>query len=169
MKDLDRKARFQKLKSEFAGGVVGELGKGRSLRRVGMDFLARREHSAQELGRKLKARADETDDVEAVLQQLQQEGLQSDERFTEAYVHHRVNAGVGPLKIRYELRQKGIEDALADACLKPLADEWDDMMQQQRERKYGEVIPAAYAERMKQARFLQNRGFSPESVMRLFR
>jgi regulatory protein len=134
-----------------------------------MDFLARREHSAQELGRKLKARTDKMDDVEAVLQQLQQEGLQSDERFTEAYVHHRVNAGVGPLKIRYELRQKGIDDTLADTCLEPLGDEWDAMMRAQRERKYGLAIPDDYGARMKQARFLQNRGFSPESVMRLFR
>jgi SOS response regulatory protein OraA/RecX len=47
--------------------------------------------------------------------------------------------------------------------------EWDDMMREQRARKYGETIPAGYSERMKQARFLQNRGFSPESVMRLFR
>jgi regulatory protein len=134
-----------------------------------MDFLARREHSQHELRRKLKARADETDDVEAVLQQLVDENLQSDERFTEAYVHHRVNAGVGPFKIRYELRQKGIDDALADACLEPLADEWDDMMHQQRVRKFGDTIPGDYAARMKQARFLQNRGFSPEAVMRLFR
>ena len=173
MKDLDRKAKFQELKSAFEGGVLGEQRKGqrtgRSLRRVAMDFLARREHSAQELGRKLKARSDEMDDVEAVLQQLQQEGLQSDERFTEAYVHHRVNAGVGPLKIRYELRQKGIDDTLADTCLEPLDGEWDAMMRAQRERKYGSAIPADYGARMKQARFLQNRGFSPESVMRLFR
>jgi regulatory protein len=169
VEDLDRKARFQELKAEFAGGVVGEQRKGRSLRRVGMDFLARREHSAQELGRKLKARAGETDDVEAVLQQLQQEGLQSDERFTEAYVHQRVNAGVGPFKIRYELRQKGIDDALADACLEPLVDDWDDLMRAQRLRKFGDTIPGDYAGQMKQARFLQNRGFSPEAVMRLFR
>ena len=169
MGDLDRKARFQELKSEFEGGVVGARGKGRSLRLVAMDFLARREHSAQELERKLKARADETDDVEAVLQQLQQEGLQSDRRFTEAYVHQRVNAGVGPLKIRYELRHRGIDNTLADACLEPLGDEWDDLMHQQRVRKFGATIPADYAGQMKQARFLQNRGFSPEAVMRLFR
>jgi regulatory protein len=95
--------------------------------------------------------------------------LQSDERFTEAYVNHRFNAGVGPLKIRYELRQKGISDLLTDEFLELLSDRWEQLMVQQRERKYGEVIPADYAERMKQARFLQNRGFSPESVMRLFR
>jgi regulatory protein len=136
---------------------------------VGMDFLARREHSRQELRQKMEARADEEDDVEAVLQQLVDESLQSDERFTEAYVHHRVNAGVGPFKIRHELRQKGIDDALAGACLEPLEDEWDDMMRQQRVRKFGDTIPGDYAARMKQARFLQNRGFSPEAVMRLFR
>ena len=148
---------------------MSEGRKGRSLRRVGLDFLARREHSEQELLRKLKARAEDADEAEVVLQQLKDEGLQSDERFTEAYVHHRVNAGIGPLKISYELRQKGIDESFAEAFLEPLADEWDVMMRQQRVRKYGDAIPRDYAERMKQARFLQNRGFSPESVMRLFR
>ena len=148
---------------------MSEGKKGRSLRRIGLEFLARREHSEQELRQKLRARADDVDEVEVVLQQLKGEGLQSNERFTEAYVHHRVNAGIGPLKIHYELRQKGIDESLADTFLEPLAEEWDDMMRRQRVRKYGDVIPGDYAERMKQARFLQNRGFSPESVMRLFR
>ena len=141
----------------------------RSLRNMAMDFLARREHSEQELRRKLTARADDVDEVEVALQQLKDEGLQSDERFTEAYVHHRVNAGIGPVKIRYELRQKGIDEALAEIFLQAMEGEWDDMMREQRARKYGETIHAGYSERMKQARFLQNRGFSPESVMRLFR
>jgi regulatory protein len=170
VEDLDKKTRFEELKLEFEGGVVcKQKKKGRSVRRIAMDFLARREHSEQELLKKLKARADDADEVQAVLQKLKGEGLQSDERFTEAYVHHRVNAGIGPLKIRYELRQKGIDESLAETFLEHLAEEWDDMMRAQRERKYGEVIPADYGARMKQARFLQNRGFSPESVMRLFR
>jgi regulatory protein len=169
VKDLDKKTRFQKLKLEFEGSVVGEQKKGRSLRRIAMDFLARREHSEQELRRKLNARASDDGAVDEVLSQLKDEGLQSDERFTEAYVHHRINAGIGPMKLSYELRQKGIDESLADAALEPLDNQWESMMRRQRERKYGEVIPADYAERMKQARFLQNRGFSPESVMRLFR
>ncbi|MCG6888941.1 MAG: recombination regulator RecX [Gammaproteobacteria bacterium] len=148
---------------------MSEGKKGRSLRRIALDFLARREHSEQELRQKLEARADDVDEVEAVLQKLKDEGLQSDERFTEAYVHHRVNAGIGPLKIRYELRQKDIDESLSDAILEPMAEQWEHMMREQRGRKYGDSIPADYAERMKQARFLQNRGFSPESVMRLFR
>jgi len=139
------------------------------LRRIALDFLARREHSQQELRQKLNARNDDAEAVEAVLLQLGDERLQSDERFTESYVNHRFNAGIGPLKIRYELRQKGVDDLLVDSFLEPLADEWEQLMRQQRVRKFGEILPDDYAARMKQARFLQNRGFSPESVMRLFR
>jgi regulatory protein len=139
------------------------------IRKKAMDLLARREHSEQELRQKLKSREYEADAIDQVLQELKSDRLQSDERFTEAYVNHRFNAGVGPLKIRYELRQKGISNLLADEFLELLSDRWDQLMVQQRVRKYGEAIPADYAERMKQARFLQNRGFSPESVMRLFR
>ncbi len=139
------------------------------IRKKAMDLLARREHSAQELRQKLITREYNADEIEDVLQALKFDGLQSDLRFTESYVNHRVNAGIGPTKIRYELRQKGINDELADEFLQPLSDCWEAMMRQQRVKKFGEDIPGDYNARMKQARFLQNRGFSPESVMRLFR
>ncbi|MDH3859297.1 MAG: recombination regulator RecX, partial [Gammaproteobacteria bacterium] len=84
-----------------------------SIRKTAMDLLARREHSEHELRQKLKARGHDADAIDEVLQGLKQDHLLSDARFTEAYVSHRFNAGVGPLKIRYELRQKGIADALA--------------------------------------------------------
>jgi regulatory protein len=141
----------------------------RSIRMVAMDLLSRREHSEQELRQKLKTREHGLDEIDEVLQALKHDRLQSDTRFTESYVNHRVNAGVGPIKIRYELRQKGIDDVLADEFLEPFCSQWDEMMAQQRIRKYGEAIPTDYRESMKQARFLQNRGFSGEAVMRLFR
>jgi len=140
-----------------------------NIRNKAMDLLARREHSEQELRQKLKTREYDADAIDEVLQALKEDRLQSDERFTESYVNHRFNAGVGPLKIRYELRQRGVSDGLVDEFLEPLSDQWDELMTRQRIRKFGAPIPDDYAERMKQARFLQNRGFSPESVMRLFR
>jgi regulatory protein len=140
-----------------------------SARNKAIDLLARREHSEQELRQKLKTREYDADAIDEALQALQDDNLQSDERFTESYVNHRFNAGVGPLKIRHELRQRGVSDALVDEFLEPLSDQWDEVMTRQRARKYGAELPNDYAERMKQARFLQNRGFSPESVMRLFR
>ena len=134
-----------------------------------MDLLARREHSAQELRQKLKTREHGHDAIDEVLLALQQDHLQSDSRFTESYVNNRVNAGIGPIRIRYELRQKGIDDFLAEEFLAPLSALWDEMMVQQRIKKFGEAIPSEYRESTKQARFLQNRGFSGEAVMRLFR
>ena len=44
--------------------------------------------------------------------QLVDDGLQSDERFTEAFVRSRINQGKGPARIRADLRERGINDAV---------------------------------------------------------
>ena len=138
-------------------------------RHVAMDLLARREHSVLELSNKLRGRDYDSDEIDEVIHQLQLDGLQSDERFTESYIHHRYNAGYGPMKITHELQQRGIQSSLINRYLEALEADWDEHMQQQRTRKFGADIPDDYALKMKQARFLQNRGFSAEAVMRLFR
>ncbi len=141
----------------------------RSIRVVAMDLLSRREHSVYELTRKLKQRKFEADEIDAAIATLQQDNLQSDSRFIESIVNYRINAGFGPIKIRHELRQKGISDDLVHDYLSSLDVDWESNMQGQRIKKFGNKAPLDYKEKMKQARFLQNRGFSPESVMRLFR
>jgi len=144
-------------------------GEPRSIRTVAMVLLARREHSAYELKQKLKLREFDLDKIDSELTLLQKDRLQSDSRFTESYVNHRVNAGFGPIKISHELRRKGVSDELVDEYLPRKNIQWDEMMEQQRVRKFGLEIPLDYSLRMKQARFLQIRGFSPDAVMRLFR
>ncbi len=141
----------------------------RSIRATAMDLLSRREHSSCELTQKLKQRDFDNDAIEAALELLQQDNLQSDTRFIESVVNNRVNAGFGPLKIKHELRQKGISNEQAEDYLSGLSVKWSRIMAAQRSKKFGQEIPGDYKEKMKQARFLQNRGFSPESVMRLFR
>ena len=136
---------------------------------MAMDLLSRREHSTYELTQKLKKRNFDIDAIEATLDGLRQENLLSDSRFIESIVNSRVNSGFGPLKILYELRQKGISPERAEDYLSGLSVEWGPLMAVQRSKKYGPGLPVDYKEKMKQARFLQNRGFSPESVMRLFR
>ena len=134
-----------------------------------MDLLARREHSAHELRQKLEKREFDRDEIELALEVLQQNNLQSDTRFTESYANHRINAGLGPVKIAHELRQRGVDSVLVDDHMSALSADWNELLERQRIKKYGQEIPTDYAQKMKQARFLQNRGFSPESVMRLFR
>lgn len=140
-----------------------------SARNKAMDLLARREHSAHELRQKLKMREFDSDEIELALEVLQQDNLQSDSRFTESYINHRINAGLGPIKIMLELGRKGVCGELIDEHMSALSTDWNELLERQRLKKYGEEIPADYAQKIKQARFLQNRGFSPESVMRLFR
>ncbi|MFT5548598.1 MAG: regulatory protein [Candidatus Azotimanducaceae bacterium] len=140
-----------------------------SARNKAMDLLARREHSAHELRQKLKQREFDHEEIELALEVLQQNNLQSDAQFTESYINNRVNAGLGPIKIIHELRQKGVASELIDEQMSVLSIDWNESLEQQRIKKYGLQIPNDYSQKMKQARFLQNKGFSTESVMRLFR
>ncbi len=141
----------------------------RSARNTAMDLLSRREHSRKQLFDKLKQRQFEDEEISAVLAQLESENLLNDARFTECYLNQRMQKGFGPLRIRHELAEKGIRTELIELHMEINAENWFDLMQSQREKKFGTEIPSDYREKMKQARFLQNRGFSPEAVMRLFR
>ena len=134
-----------------------------------MDLLAHREHSRKQLADKLAQRGFERDDIDCALDELQADNLLNDERFAESYLQQRMQKGFGPLRIRHELRDRGISDDIIRQQMEIHADQWSGLMQQQRVKKFGPLIPEDYPEKMKQARFLQNRGFSPESVMRLFR
>lgn len=140
-----------------------------SVRNKAMDLLSRREHSYKELFDKLKLRDFDTNDISHALDKLKSENLLNDERFTGSYVHYRVQKGFGPLRIKNELSDKGVDSELIQNQMAEYEAVWFEMMVKQRNKKFGEKIPSDYKEKMKQARFLQNRGFAAESVMRLFR
>ena len=76
-----------------------------------MGLLARREHSARELSHKLKSRDYDEVSIQAVIESLIDEGLQSDDRFAEQFTRSRVEKGYGPIRIRQELRERGIADS----------------------------------------------------------
>jgi regulatory protein len=134
-----------------------------------MDLLARREHGRRELARKLAARGfRDRSVVDDVLAALEAEGLLSDMRFAEQFVWSRVQRGAGPLKIHAELRERGIDEALIARSLEALADEWQDLLRQARERRFGRDIPHDFRERNRQMRFLQQRGFTAEQIRRVF-
>ncbi len=136
----------------------------RTCRAVAMDLLARREHSALELGRKLRQRGFERGEIEATLDTLIRERLLSDERFAEAYVHHRAGRGFGPLRIERELAERGIGPELAALMLE--AHDWTALAVQAREKRFGPATPESPRERARQIRFLNYRGFSAEQVRR---
>ena len=127
-----------------------------------MDYLSRREHASHELTQKLLAKGYEEDDVSAALARLTEQGLLSDARFTEAFINQRMTRGSGPLKIRAELRQKGVSDAMIAEFLDERDPLWRESAQAVRSKKYGSELPSDLKEKMRQSRFLQSRGFSTE-------
>ena len=136
----------------------------KSVREAAMDSLARREHGSRELRRKLVDKGYAPDEVVETLELLCREGLLSDERFTEAFLHSRLNRGSGPRKIAAELQQRGIDDSLISQFLDERDRNWYARASEARQKRFGPGLPDDFKEKARQARFLQQRGFSSEQV-----
>ena len=137
----------------------------RTIRVAAMDYLSRREHATQELFQKLLAKEEyEAEDISKALARLTDQDLLSDERFTEAFVNQRFHRGYGPLKIRTELRQKGVSDAMIETFMSQYSGQWAESALAVRIKKYGTERPSDLKETARQTRFLQSRGFSSEQT-----
>ncbi len=139
----------------------------RSANEVAIAALARREHSELEMRRKLKQKGFSDDDIDHSIRQLTENNLLSDERFTESYINMRRQRGYGPVRIAQELRERGVDEALADEYLDRNNPEWRRLMRQQYAKKYGHELAEDYAEKAKRARYLQARGFPLDWVFKL--
>ena len=133
-------------------------------RQTGLDLLARREHSRQELQAKLATRGYAADIVDVTLAGLVEEGLLSEVRFAESYVAARSRRGMGPLRLRAELRQRGLDDAAIDDALADPAFDWIALARPAKQKKFGDTAPADLRERARQTRFLEYRGFAAEQI-----
>ena len=129
-----------------------------------VSFLARREHSQEELRWKLAGKDYSGEEIEAALERLTERGLQSDERFAESYITSRFQRGHGPYKISAELKQKGVDESLVDQLMRSGNYDWYGHAINVYEKKYAGKPVADYNDKSKRARFLQQRGFSSEQI-----
>ena len=133
------------------------------MRRRAVELLARREHSRRELATKLKRLNPDAALIEQVLSGLEAEHAQSDDRFTSEYIRQRSGKGYGPLRIQQELRQRGITPPeLLRAAMDSV--DWLRLAVEVRHKKFGRTVPRAAAERARQMRFLQYRGFAMDQI-----
>jgi len=132
-------------------------------------LLARREHSRQELRRKLSSRGIEDNAIERILQRLIAENYLNERRFLEQYVNQRRLKGYGPIRIKVELQERGIDGALIDEYLDEAEDSWSAEARAVRVKKFGEMPPGTLDDRARQMRFLQYRGFTSSHTRSLFR
>jgi regulatory protein len=138
---------------------------GHALRVAALRLLARREYSRAELKARLAA-AGPQEELDSVLDTLQAERLLSDQRYASERVAARA-VRYGNARLKQELRQHGISDDDIAAVLPEGGDEaarcravWA--------RKFGR-LPSDSAERGRQMRFLQYRGFSGDAIRGVMR
>ncbi len=122
-------------------------------------LLARREHSRHELRGKLRACGHTAEAIEAALEALRGQGMQSDRRFAEACARSLAERGYGSRRVGHELRRRGVASELAG-----------ELERQARHQDLTQAVAALQRktrarplERMPLLRFLASRGY-PEAV-----
>lgn len=82
---------------------------------VALRALGARAHSSGELREKLRRRAQNNEDVDAVLAQLKEAGYLNDRRFAENFAATRLeDQGLGKMRVLRDLRQKRVAPKLAE-------------------------------------------------------
>ena len=146
----------------FQPEEVDRFGDPKEARKKAMDYLARREYGQDELVRKLESAGYASEVAADAVAQLTEDGLQSDSRFAGSFVQSRVNQGKGPVRIRQELKERGLRSSAVEVALDEADTDWFELAREVRVRKFGPDLPGEFAEKARQMRFLQYRGF--ESV-----
>ena len=129
-----------------------------------MALLSRREYSKQELVQKLQRKFGATPVVFDAIDALAEQGLQSDARYTEAFVRFKFGAGKGPQAIRHQLRTAGISEQLMDDALFNEALDWFESASSIALKKYARETGDTFVLKSKCYRFLASRGFEREHI-----
>ncbi|MCC6609808.1 MAG: recombination regulator RecX [Burkholderiales bacterium] len=138
-----------------------------TLRERAIALLARREHSRAELARKLAHHAESDAEVEALLDELARRKLLSDGRYVSARSEVLARK-FGAARVVRELRDKGIAAPALQSLERDLKASELDRARAVWQKRFGAPAGNA-ADRARQARFLQARGFSFEVIRRVVR
>jgi len=135
----------------------------RAIREAAAGLLARRDHATHELERKLKERGFESAAIASVLAELAAKRFLDDDRFVEHFVSYHASRGQGPVRIAAELRQLGLTAEIIDRHLDAVSD-WHERARAARRKKFGAAVPRDFRSRVKQAKFLEYRGYAADEV-----
>ena len=131
-----------------------------------MDFIARREYSSKEIYQKMSRRVEYKEMLEDSIDQLVKEGLISDERYAESYFQSRKNRGFGPLRIKNELKQKGVNESLFNEIQE--GTDWSVLAMNVLQKKVRGKFPEEQKDVLKLKNFLNYRGFNFQDIDKAF-
>src|SRR5580658_440944 len=151
----------RRLKAGTAGAPSPPDANGARLAAV--TLLARRDFACAELASRLQAAGYPAEAVAALMADLTVARILDDSRSAAQSVAYHAQHGQGPRRTAMDLGNRGVAQALIEAALAGGPD-WAALAREVRSRRFGLTPPASWAEKAKQGRFLQYRGFSSDHV-----
>ena len=131
-------------------------------RAYAMRSLARRESAKSELARRLRQQGYQEEVIEAVVDYCRGYNWVNDERYGAMAVRAGAAKGHGPIKIRFELRRKGLDDNQIDAAFEQPELDWFELALDLLARRANVADLADFKLRMKWLKYLLGRGFTQE-------
>ncbi len=137
-------------------------------------LLARRDHSAAELKRKLLQRGFRTESCDGIIVWLLDKGFLDDRRFAKRWAEASLASGrCFGLRLRHELQQRGVDATLASEVVAELAADHNESstiraLADQRFPGFN-TFKATDREKRRIFGFLQRRGFSANAILAFFR
>jgi regulatory protein len=132
-------------------------------RKAALQYIGRRDYCSYELGAKLKKRGFDADAADTVIASLEDEGILDAYRYIESFMSYQADRGNGPVRISSRLRALGFSTEVIGRSIETGRD-WVADARQVCRRKFGPVLSRIHAERIRQARFLQYRGFTSAQI-----
>ena|SRR5579862_9308584 len=143
---------------------------------VALRALSGRAHSSGELREKLRRRAQNDQDVDAVLAKLKEVGYLNDRQFAESYATARLqNQGLGKMRVLRDLRQRRVAPKLAEQATEKTYEKTDEanLIEEFLRRKYrGKELGKFFSEEKNLAgafRRLRYAGFSAGQSIRVLK
>jgi regulatory protein len=134
-----------------------------AVRAAAVKLLAGRDFASSELVEKLESKGYDPQVVAAAVADLIDGKILDDARYAEHFVAYHANRGHGPVRIAADLKSAYLPQGIIDTALAS-GPNWPSLAREARIRKFGLHSPATWAEKARQARFLQYRGFSSDDI-----
>lgn len=123
-------------------------------------LLTRREHSREELLRKLGQRGVAAEEAEAAVAGLADAGWQNDARFAESLLRSRAGSGYGPAWIRAELGTHRLGNDVIAAAMDGFQGDWESIARDYLQRRHPQAFSGDREAQRKGVDALLRRGFS---------
>lgn len=135
-----------------------------SVKEAAVGYLSRRDHAEKELRQKLKNRGYSPEEVAEAIAYCQDYHWLDDARYAGMMLRNGIAKGWGSLRIRQEMKLKGVHDTIVRQTLEACEHDWYEQARDVARRKFGDAPAETPKEKARRFRFMQYRGYDFDQI-----